>query len=109
MQTSKLVYLITLFLLNLTASSCEGVHTVPPQVQAQQVTLEEFPVWMKTHLNGLTWSTHEHESTLTREILEKSFALGRRFMINNQKPEGNFNYQYDFVNKEMDPRDSQVR
>jgi UDP-N-acetylmuramoyl-tripeptide--D-alanyl-D-alanine ligase len=30
-------------------------------------------------------------------------------MINNQKPDGNFNYQYDFVKREMDKGDSQVR
>jgi len=49
------------------------------------------------------------QSKLTREILLESFAKGREFLLANQKPEGNFNYEYDFVNQTMTPGDNQVR
>jgi len=64
---------------------------------------------MKKRLNSLEWKAHKRENKLTREILQESLNLGRQFLINNQKRAGNFNYQYDFVKKEMDKDDSQVR
>ena len=73
------------------------------------VTLEEYPAWIKKHLEGLKWKTRDSEKKLTRQNLLDSFHLGRTFMLNNQKPAGNFNYQYDFVLKEQDKDDNQVR
>jgi hypothetical protein len=75
----------------------------------EQVTVEEFPVWLKQYLDSLEWEDHTFEPQLSRDILKQSLALGVEFMIRNQKPEGNFNYQYDFVKKIMDQSDSQVR
>ncbi len=49
------------------------------------------------------------ESLLKRADLQQSFQLGRQFTINNQKPAGNFNYQYDFVKRTLDDNDDPVR
>lgn len=46
---------------------------------------------------------------LNREMLDSSLELGRSFLLNNQKPEGNFNYEYNFLTREIEPGDSQVR
>ena len=76
----------------------------------RNMSIEDFPAWMNKYLSGLEWRSHRKmPPVLERDILLKSFDLGRQFMINNQKPEGNFNYQYDFVRKIMDQNDSQVR
>ena len=56
-----------------------------------------------------TLLTLVHANKLTVEILDQSLLLGQKFLIANQKPEGNFNYEYDFVNDEFTPGDSQVR
>jgi UDP-N-acetylmuramoyl-tripeptide--D-alanyl-D-alanine ligase len=76
---------------------------------AGHITLEEFPILMNNFLNSLEWKKHTGVKRLTREILEESFRKGRQFMISNQKKSGNFNYQYDFVEKEMAKDDHQVR
>jgi hypothetical protein len=47
--------------------------------------------------------------TLTRNILNKSLDLGEMFLLNNQKAEGNFNYEYNWITKELNKDDSQVR
>ena len=49
------------------------------------------------------------EKTLTRDILDESLELGTQFLLNNQKPNGNFNYEYDFVNEAMNEDDNEVR
>ncbi len=46
---------------------------------------------------------------LNRAILDRSLELGTQFMLNHQKPEGNFTYIYDWLKKTYDPGDSQVR
>lgn len=46
---------------------------------------------------------------LTRTILDHSLELGTQFMLNHQKPEGNFTYIYDWIKKTYDPGDNQVR
>ena len=77
---------------------------------SKPVSLEEFPKWMKDHLNKLEWAKHKNYDTrLNRNLLEKTFDLAETFMVNFQKPEGNFHYQYDFVKKKMDRDDNQVR
>ena len=75
----------------------------------RSMSIEDFPAWMKNYLSQLAWKSHTDTPVLTHDILQKSFSLGRQFMLNNQKPEGNFNYQYDFVRKTMDQDDNQVR
>jgi UDP-N-acetylmuramoyl-tripeptide--D-alanyl-D-alanine ligase len=46
---------------------------------------------------------------LNRQILDKSLVLGKSFLLNNQQPAGNFNYEYNFLTKETGKGDSQVR
>jgi len=75
----------------------------------KNITLEQYPQWLRNYFKNLKWRTYKYEPKLNRQILLESFRLGRQFIINNQKKEGNFNYQYDFVEKEMDKNDNQVR
>ena len=49
------------------------------------------------------------EFLMTRPILDQSLAKGREFLLNSQKPEGNFVYQYDFTAKREIPGISPVR
>ena len=51
----------------------------------------------------------DRSEPLNRAILDRSLELGTQFMLNHQKPEGNFTYIYDWVKKTYDPGDSQVR
>ena len=51
----------------------------------------------------------DRSEPLNRAILDRSLELGTQFMLNHQKPEGNFTYIYDWVEKTYDPGDSQVR
>ena len=51
----------------------------------------------------------EKEYKLNYELLSQSIKLGTKNLINNQKPEGNFNYAYNFITKELIADDSQVR
>lgn len=46
---------------------------------------------------------------LDRRILDKSLQIGTDFMISHQKNEGNFNYEYDWINKTFTKGDSEVR
>jgi UDP-N-acetylmuramoyl-tripeptide--D-alanyl-D-alanine ligase len=50
-----------------------------------------------------------HSEPLTHRILDRSLELGTQFMLHNQRPAGNFNYQYDWIQKKQVPGDSQVR
>jgi len=43
------------------------------------------------------------------EILLKSFDLGSNYLVNWQKPEGNFRYMYDWLDKTWVKDDNQVR
>ncbi len=53
--------------------------------------------------------TYVHSPALTEEVLDQSLELCKQFLISNQKENGSFNYEYDFVNDEFSPGDSQVR
>ena len=46
---------------------------------------------------------------LNRAVLEKSLALGTRFILNNQYPAGNFTYAYDWIAKTIASGDNSVR
>jgi hypothetical protein len=46
---------------------------------------------------------------MTRAVLDRSLALGTRYMLVHQKPEGNFDYEYDWRNKSQSPDDNEVR
>ena len=51
----------------------------------------------------------DYTPKLTREDLQTSLELGTEFLLANQKTAGNFNYSYDFVNKQLSEDDNQVR
>ena len=61
---------------------------------------------MKHHATVLTYI---HSSELTRDLLDESLQLGKRFLLANQKEDGSFNYEYDFIEDKFSPGDSQVR
>ncbi len=46
---------------------------------------------------------------LNRQILDESLLLGRSFILNNQKDEGNFNYEYNFIDRKVNNEISEVR
>ncbi|MCA9423642.1 MAG: hypothetical protein KC994_01140 [Candidatus Omnitrophica bacterium] len=46
---------------------------------------------------------------LTESLLDESLRLGTRFLLTQQKPEGNFNYQINLVTGELAGGESQVR
>lgn len=46
---------------------------------------------------------------VTRPILDRSLALGTRYLLVHQRPEGNFDYEYDWLEKEYSDEDNEVR
>jgi len=68
-----------------------------------------FKQWIKNNNKNLKWENFVHKDVLTTEILNTSLSLGSKFLENNQKPAGNFNYEYDFETKEFASGDNQVR
>ncbi len=46
---------------------------------------------------------------LTEDILKRSLDLGKQYLLNNQKPDGSFNYMYNWRKKKLSGEDSQVR
>ena len=46
---------------------------------------------------------------LDRAALDQSLRLGTQFLLQHQRPEGNFDYEYNWLDKTYNPRDSQVR
>jgi len=46
---------------------------------------------------------------LTRAVLERSLELGTRFMLAHQRPEGNFDYEYDWREQSYSSEDNEVR
>ena len=46
---------------------------------------------------------------INKNYLKKSLELGTDFILNNQKPQGNFNYMYDWLEQEFIQGDNQVR
>jgi UDP-N-acetylmuramoyl-tripeptide--D-alanyl-D-alanine ligase len=49
------------------------------------------------------------ERRLTRDALQRSLELQTRFLRGHQRPEGNFNYEYDFSSKQLSSDDNEVR
>jgi len=60
-------------------------------------------------LPACRWSRWDWGAKIDRPILDESLALGTEFLLANQKPEGNFNYEYDWIAREQNPDDNQVR
>ena len=75
-----------------------------------QLTQEEYPAWLNDYYKKLAFPSHpDFEPKLTTRILEQSMTMGCDNMVANMRPEGNFNYQYDFVKKVLDDDDMAVR
>jgi hypothetical protein len=49
------------------------------------------------------------ERRLTRDALQRSLELQTRFLRRHQRPEGNFNYEYNFSSKQLSNDDNEVR
>ena len=68
-----------------------------------------FPERMAKMASSLDWKRRTTTRKLSRKTLQESLKLGKSFLLANQKPEGNFNYEYDFVKRSFNPGDNQVR
>jgi len=95
-------------------------------VSSKELTSGDFKDTVKKIRAAQQWKTHEgflkgeipngtidltsHANLkLDTDILTKSFVMGADYLLANQKPEGNFNYQYDWVKKTWAVGDNQVR
>ena len=75
---------------------------------------EDYFGWLRSYSEALEFEPpqslkHKNNDKLTEPLLTESLQLGCDYIAANQKKHGNFNYQYDFVTKEMDANDSPVR
>ena len=68
-----------------------------------------FSEWIAARQATLEWDLPPLERQLTRETLLASLEVGRRFLIQSQKPEGNFHYTYDWITRLYERSDNQVR
>ncbi len=75
------------------------------------VDQNDFPRWLHGYFRKLKWPSLgvSNQRILTREILIESLHLGCTNLVENQNAAGNFNYQYNFVKRELDLDDSDVR
>jgi len=78
------------------------------------MSLDEYPDWLHEYLTGLEWDevqklANTQPGGLNKDLVRASLQMGCANLRHNQKEEGNFNYQYDFVEEELDPSDNQVR
>ena len=86
-------------------------ESLPSSPTRSQPATDEtpFPSWVAERARGLEWNAARLPRRMTREILEQSLAAGRRFLLANQRPEGNFNYSYDWIARQMEDSDNGVR
>jgi len=59
--------------------------------------------------NILSFQNNILNTELNCTILDSSLDNGIDFLIANQKSEGNFNYEYDFINQKQSNNDNEVR
>jgi len=59
--------------------------------------------------NNDTFTDENTDKILNCEILDESLKLGTQFLMNNQRSGGNFNYEYDWINKNFNTEDNEVR
>lgn len=81
------------------------------QTQFQNVDQDNFRDWFGTYFRLLEWPIPDVRKPLllTRKTLIESLRLGCTNIAENQNAAGSFNYQYNFVTREMDHDDSEVR
>ena len=49
------------------------------------------------------------DNTLNCDILETSLQIGTEFLLNSQRTEGNFQYEYHWLNQSYHPNDNEIR
>jgi len=103
-----IIYLVCLIFITISCNAIK-LHTQDSPNTHKDLDIYEYKVWMKEYFQKLLWLEHKFDKKLTREILLKSYKLGSKYIINNQKTDGNFNYEYNFVNNEVTGIDNQVR
>ncbi len=102
--------LIALFMFLLTAVYIIGNDEALFGKEATEQEILSFKTFLKEHGKVNRWKRAKNFTPkATREMLLESFEKGRGFLLNNQKPEGNFNYNYDFTAREFTVGDNQVR
>jgi len=69
----------------------------------------EFKERIRSLHDRIEWQKPEFTPLLDANTLEASIAKARTFLLDNQYPEGNFHYEYDFVTKRQSRRDNEVR
>jgi hypothetical protein len=90
-----------------TSVSFDSSPTVEPKFDAVFLP-EKLNRSVKEYLNKAKWVAQD-EPLIDPQILRTSLDEARDFLTANQKPEGNFNYDYDWVLKKNDDKDNQVR
>ena len=90
--------------------SCTTPEKPSPQAPKEPVGTEKTP----TQINPDFMAKRQKHleacgKGFDRQILSTSLKLGTTYLLNNQKPEGNFNYAYDWQTKALDTADNQVR
>lgn len=82
-----------------------------PEVESKpdEILLPEyFDEAVQKYLKEAKWVPHTKQ-LIDPKVLEITLEEARGFLVANQKPEGNFNYDYDWVLKKTDEKDNQVR
>jgi len=74
-----------------------------------EVSLAGYPDWIRQYLKTRKWKPHNSSRKLHRKMLLESIDLGIQFLIRNQKAEGNFNYEYDWIERKQSTEDHPVR
>jgi len=65
--------------------------------------------WSVVGPGAIVSASDDAPRQLTSQILDESLALGRDYLVNSQRPDGNFTYEYDFVAGAVMSTDNAVR
>jgi len=64
---------------------------------------------IRFHAREPSWTPEETRPDIDRDSLVKSIEAARAYMLNNQKPEGDFVYEYDIIRRRAKDDNNQVR
>ena len=73
------------------------------------VSAEEWRERVRHFADESAWTKQDHYPELTRNALIDSIEAARVYLLNQQKPEGNFRYEYDIVLGRFIEDDNAVR
>ena len=76
-----------------------------PSAPGSQTSREQIHVRAQER----TWTGDEDRPDIDRRILVASIEAARAYMLNNQKPEGDFIYEYDTLRRQRADDNNQVR